>query len=118
MFEVDAGSTCHAGLRYRLMRIALAAILYVAIVFAAGFVLGAVRVLVLERDPDRRLAASLRLPDHRAISPFTASANLRMSRTSCLTSRSSHVANIAPAIRSRALSTASVMALPFAVTVA
>jgi hypothetical protein len=56
--------------------------------------------------------------DHLAISPFTASANIRTRRTSSLTSRSSHVANIAPIIRSRALSTASVTALPFAVTVA
>src|SRR6266853_2092109 len=50
--------------------------------------------------------------DQLGISPFTASANLRMRRTSSLTSWLSHVANIVPTIRSRALSTASVMALP------
>src|SRR5882672_6341042 len=51
-------------------------------------------------------------------SPITASANLRTSRTSSSTSRSSHPAKIARPIRSRAESTASVMALPFGVTMA
>jgi hypothetical protein len=44
------------------MRIALAAILYVAIVFAAGFVLGAVRVLVLEPRVGETIATLCEAP--------------------------------------------------------